>query len=357
MTKITAGVMCLVMAEALAVSASAETTTSHAVGAECTGGGQLCNNVATITITTTGLLQSDFTAGPYHCSSVRIHYLVDETEVAVTGFVGASVNTGVVNLGPVSAGTHSLGLQAEGQEGGCNSGFVGSWAGTAQVTVNPPQAPSLNYQGIWWNAPAESESGWGINFAHQGDMIFAAWYTYDSNGRPWWLTMLAAKTGPNTYTGKLYEHRGPALNAQPFNTGLVQDFEVGDGTLTFTDGEHGTFRYTVNGITQTKSLVRLVFGPMPTCRWGALSDLSLATNYQDMWWASPPPGVESGWGVTLTHQGDIIFVAWFTYGLDGKPLWLKAIVRKIAQGVYTGEIGRTTGPAFSAVPWDKNTVH
>ena len=131
---------------------------------------------------------------------------------------------------------------------------------------------------------------------------------------------------------------------------------MGDGTLTFTDGENGTFRYTVNGITQTKPLVRFVFGAMPTCTWGAQANLALATNYQDMWWASPPPGAESGWGVTLTHQGDLIFVAWFTYDLDGEPLWLTATVRKGAPGVYSGEINRTTGPAFSATPWDKNTV-
>ena len=167
--------------------------------------------------------------------------------------------------------------------------------------------------------------------------------------------MTADRTGPNTYTGKLYENRGPALNAQPFNKDLVQQFEVGDGTLTFTDGEHGTFRYTVNGTPQTKSLARFVFGPMPTCTWGAQANLALATNYQDMWWNAPAES-ESGWGATLTHQGDIIFVAWFTYDLDGKPLWLTATVRKGAPGVYSGEINRTTGPAFSAAPWDKNTV-
>jgi hypothetical protein len=213
-----------------------------------------------------------------------------------------------------------------------------------------------NYQGIWWNAPAASESGWGVNLAHQGDTIFAAWYTYDTNGRALWLTMTAEKVGPNAYSGKLYENRGPALNAQPFNPGLVQQNEVGDATLTFADAENGMFRYTVNGVTQTKPLVRFAFGPMPTCTWGALADLSLATNYQDMWWASPPPGAESGWGVTLTHQGDVIFVAWFTYDLDGKPLWLSATVRKVAPGVYTGAIHRTTGPAYSATPWNPNTV-
>ena len=31
----------------------------------------------------------------------------------------------------------------------------------------------VSYQGIWWNAPANSESGWGLNIAHQADTLFA----------------------------------------------------------------------------------------------------------------------------------------------------------------------------------------
>ena len=36
-------------------------------------------------------------------------------------------------------------------------------------------AGPANYEGLWWNSPAESESGWGINLAHQGDTIVATW--------------------------------------------------------------------------------------------------------------------------------------------------------------------------------------
>ena len=38
-------------------------------------------------------------------------------------------------------------------------------------------ATTPNYEGLWWRSPAGSESGWGINFAHQGDVIFATWFT------------------------------------------------------------------------------------------------------------------------------------------------------------------------------------
>jgi exosortase sorting signal-containing protein len=157
MNKIFARRFACVMVLALGVIANgiafAQTMTSYPVSATCTGGGQLCNNIATIPITTTGLLQAQFTGGPALCSNLRIHFLVDGTEVAVTGFVGASASTAVFNLSPVSSGSHTLGLQAEGQVGGCNSGTLGSWAGTALVTVAAAAVASQ---------PVPTLSEWGI---------------------------------------------------------------------------------------------------------------------------------------------------------------------------------------------------
>jgi IPTL-CTERM motif len=115
--------------------ANAQTTTNYPVSGTCSGGGQLCNNVTNVTVSTTGLLQAQFVGGSGLCSNIRIHFLVDGTEVAVTGFVGALGTTGFFNLGPVSSGSHVLGLQAEGQVGGCNSGTLASWSGTAVVTT------------------------------------------------------------------------------------------------------------------------------------------------------------------------------------------------------------------------------
>ncbi len=135
----------------LAASAAAEAqtaTTSYPVSATCTGGGQLCNNVASIPITSTGVLLAQFTGGPLLCSNIRIHFLVDGTAVAVTPFVGASASTGFLNLGPVSPGAHTVGLQAEGQVGGCNVGTLGSWAGTAQITTGTGVIPTLSDFGL-----------------------------------------------------------------------------------------------------------------------------------------------------------------------------------------------------------------
>ena len=209
---------------------------------------------------------------------------------------------------------------------------------------------AANYQGLWWKAPASSESGWGINFAHQGDIIFATWFTYDATGKALWLSMTASKAAERTYTGTFYQTRGPAFSAVPFSPSAVTVTAVGSGTLTFSDANNGSFAYTVNGISQTKAITRQAFGTLPICTFGAQPNLALATNYQDLWWAAPG-GIESGWGVNFTHQGDTIFATWFTYDVDGTPLWLSATAPKTAAGVYTGTLYRTTGPAFNAVPF------
>jgi hypothetical protein len=213
------------------------------------------------------------------------------------------------------------------------------------IAAGPP-----NYEGLWWNSPAGSESGWGMNFAHQGDTIFLTWFTYDLTGKAWWLTMTAPLTSPGVYAGTLFKQTGPPFNSVPFDPTQVSSAAVGTGTLTFTDLNTGTFRYTVNGVTQTKSITREVFGQLPTCTFAIQTDLTLAYNYQDLWWAAPA-GVEAGWGVNLTHQGDTIFATWFTYDLDRTPVWFSVTAPKAVAGTYTGTLYRTTGPAFSAVPF------
>ena len=216
-------------------------------------------------------------------------------------------------------------------------------------------APQVSYQGLWWKSPAGSESGWGINLTHQGDTIFATWFTYDATGKPWWLSMTANKTGPGVYAGTLNETHGPAFSAVPFNPAAVSAAAVGSGKLSFHDSSNGTFQYTVNGITQTKAVTRELFGALPVCGFAETNVDAATSNYQDLWWASPA-GSESGWGVNFTHQGDMIFATWFTYDTDGTPLWLSGLAKKSGDRTYFGPLYKTAGPAFSAVPFDPSRI-
>src|SRR6266567_5634406 len=78
-----------------------------------------------------------------------------------------------------------------------------------------PVPGGANYDGLWWASPAGSESGWGVNFAHQGDIIFASWFTYDLAGKGLWLVMTAPKIAPGVYSGALYTTTGPAFHGVP----------------------------------------------------------------------------------------------------------------------------------------------
>jgi IgA peptidase M64 len=241
----------------------------------------------------------------------------------------------------------------------CRMRSLGSpFCAVCQKTIRDALTPFLPaaYQGLWWNAPPGSESGWGINFAHQEDTIFATWFTYNAAGNPWWLVMTATKGAGNDYFGTLYETHGPAFSAVPFDPAQVTLSAVGSGTLTFTDIDNGTFAYTVNGISQTKAITRQIFSnPAPTCTFGLQTNLRLATNYQDLWWAWPA-GSESGWGVSIAHQGNIIFAAWYTYDQGGAPLWMVVTANVISPNTYSGTLYTTTGPAFSAVPFNPANV-
>ncbi len=104
----------------------------------------------------------------------------------------------------------------------CGAGMLDAGAAVAAALGLPKPVSPFNVQGLWWNAPAGSESGWGINFAHQGDVIFATWFTYDASGRAWWLSMTAERSGANTFTGTLYRTTGPAFGAVPFDPAQVQ---------------------------------------------------------------------------------------------------------------------------------------
>ncbi len=230
----------------------------------------------------------------------------------------------------------------------CGAGIVDAEAAVrAAITLTGSSA--FNGQGLWW-ATGGTESGWGINFAHQGDQVFGTWYTYDTSGKAWWLSMLANRITGNTYTGDILATTGPPFNAVPFSPVTAPATKVGTGTLTFTDGNNGSFAYVVNGTAQTKPISRydLGTGPQPMCIYSSTTpNFTAAANYQDLWWVAD--GAESGWGVNFAHQGNSIFATWYTYDSDGTPLWLSVLAPRVGtSNAYSGHLYRTAGPRFDA---------
>jgi hypothetical protein len=133
--------------------------------------------------------------------------------------------------------------------------------------AQPDLRLATNYTDLWWNAPAESEAGWGINFAHQGDIIFATWFTYDLQGKPWWLIAELHKMMGGVYSGEVSTVTGSPFDAMPFDPKLKVETVVGNATLTFADGNNATFDYMVNGTPKTKQITRQVFvAPGTVCQ-------------------------------------------------------------------------------------------
>ncbi len=129
-----------------------------------------------------------------------------------------------------------------------------------------------NYTDLWW-VPAES--GWGVNVTHQDDTLFATIFTYEAgtgtSNRGIWLVMSAgARQADGSYSGDLYQTTGPAFNANPFTPiGAANVTRVGSMRFAFTDGEHGTLTYDVNGAAVTKAIVPQTFGSrLPSCARG-----------------------------------------------------------------------------------------
>jgi len=276
-----------------------------------------------------------------------------------TGYVVTPSVVAYTSDQPTVAAVDAAGLVTAGATGLATITVTATSGGSTKssvmfVVVAGQPRPAGNYGGLWWAAPAGSESGWGINFAHQGDIIFATWFTYDATGTPWWLIAELPKSASNAYSGSVSTMHGVPFNANPWDTTKIVQTVVGTMTATFSDTDNGTLSYTVNGVAQTKQITRQVFGPLPNCVWGMQADLAAAVNYQDLWWV--PGGVESGWGINFTHQGDVIFAAWFTYDATGAPWWLIAELHKAAAGVYAGPVSTVRGPAFNAVPFDPAKV-
>jgi hypothetical protein len=228
---------------------------------------------------------------------------------------------------------------------------VGHWdaAGTGAYNLRMrADKVDTNYTALWWNA---AESGWGLNINHQGNVVFATLFTYDPSGAPMWLVMSdGERQADGSYQGSLYRTTGPAFNAVPFSGAQVTT--VGTMRIAFVDAGSGTLTYSYNGTTVTKAITRQLFSTQPTCTWSAF-DRSFASNYQDLWW-NP---AESGWGVNITHQGNILFATLFTYAANGQGMWLVMSDGELGSGgAYSGALYRTSGPAFNASPWAPASV-
>jgi len=274
---------------------------------------------------TTGVLSSQG-------QSVTILNSVPTTNVAGASFF---VGYGATSSSMLSSGTYEGAVSVTG-DSPCTAAISASAA---------PQSPSA-LSGLWWNP---GESGWGISFTQRRNVVFGAWYTYDSTGKPRWYVasncaLPAGVTGTSgTCTGTLYQVSGPTFFGSTFDPTKDNVASVGTIAVAFTDADHASMTYTVNGGGRTVPIVRQAFqsGSTPP-----------AVDYTDLWW-NPN---ESGWGMVITQQYGAMFLAWYVYDGSGNPVWYVVPNCPVVGSSCSGTAYSTTGPPLGPT-FDPNAVH
>jgi len=127
------------------------------------------------------------------------------------------------------------------------------------------RATEANVQDLWWNP---SEPGWGVDFAHQGSILFGTLYTYDDNGRDLWLVASRMeRQADGSYLGDLLRTASAGFQPEKEWAGITWR-KVGTMEAHFDDGETGVLTYSVDGRQVMKRIWRQKFSDIvPACRY------------------------------------------------------------------------------------------
>ena len=217
----------------------------------------------------------------------------------------------------------------------CTPGVCGAGIVNAQAAVRQAQAVagSVNHTDLWWFGQAYN--GTGVSIIEHHDVLFATWYVYDANGKGSWLVMPGG-TWNSTHTvfsGAMYTTSGA-----PFNNYAPPETLIPAGTVAFqfSDSSNATMSYVVTGVQSgALAMQRQPFGTVVP---------QTHLDYSDLWWGG---AAQDGWGLTLNQHYDTLVAIWYTYGLDGKPVFYF-----MPDGTWTsattisGPIYATTGTPF-----------
>ena len=115
--------------------------------------------------------------------------------------------------------------------------------------------------------------------------------------------------------------------------------KVGSGTLTFDDNDKAVFNYSLNGVAAVRNITRQIYAS------GSSAPL---INYYALWWNAD----ESGWGVALTQEYNMIFAAIYSYDTAGNAIWYVASSCPLLSAGCTGPLYRVSGGSAPTVPWN-----
>ncbi|MEZ5466456.1 MAG: hypothetical protein R3F18_02155 [Lysobacterales bacterium] len=204
---------------------------------------------------------------------------------------------------------------------------------------------NANYTAIYYNP---DNAGYGVAVTHQDNTVVAIWYTYNPDGRPTWYTAATTRQADGSYRGNYLLNTGTPLaqiNGSPAST---SNMPLGEVDLVFGANGQLDFGFTPTGAAnQRRALQPLPLSASPLVCNFTSEPRTNATNFTDLWW-NPN---ESGWGLSILNQGNLIFLAWYTYADDGQPQWLTSVLTRQADGSYSGRLNRTaSGTPYTTAP-------
>lgn len=146
-----------------------------------------------------------------------------------------------------------------------------------------------------WSNPARS--GHGLDLQASGSGLGVVWYTYDAEGRPLWYLAAGDLVG-DSWSAPLLKFR--------WQNGAAVSSVVGSASLQFSSERNAVFSWTLPEGSGSEPMRPLAVG------------LSSETQYPSAAWYRPQ---ESGWGLSITQQGDLRYAMAFVYDADGEPVW------------------------------------
>ena len=158
-------------------------------------------------------------------------------------------------------------------------------------------ARAVSYADIWWNP---NESGWGVTFSQQQATIFATFFIYGTDGKPYWVTaqLAGANSTATEFNGPVYTVTGSPY-PQQFDASKTSVTQVGTARVVFSSGVKAALTYSINGTQISKSIERQTLSAIPLA-----GNYSGRTLYRDSL-VSDISGVESitsdptGYNVTV----------------------------------------------------------
>jgi hypothetical protein len=127
---------------------------------------------------------------------------------------------------------------------------------TSHAAGFPIDKSTTQMSGLWYNA---NESGWGMSVTHQFGVMFVAIYTYDASGAPTWYVASGCNVVGDGCSDSLLRVSGGEPLTSVWSGANKQTTPVGNIRFSFTTIDKGDVFFTINGVSSSKAITRLLF--------------------------------------------------------------------------------------------------